>query len=261
MRRANVGWLGLIVLVAMLAVAWPAPSFAQAQAVQAGTALKPEAVAGKYQGTANTPSGDMPLSVDLKTEKGTFAGTIESGQGPVAITGGSMTGDRVTLTIDMGGTAGTITGTMKGDRIEGTWTLVDASGTFTLTKVTGDAAKLPADTPMPPDAAPAKPAAAASADQITGEWDGVTGNNEMSVPFTMRLKLEGEKVTGDISSDQGGAQFNPGTWKDGALTISFEFTGMGTVLMVAAFNEGKLVGTMDFSGQMQMSWAAVKKAK
>ena len=97
MRRANVGWLGLIVLVAMLAVAWPAPSFAQAQAAQAGTALKPEAVAGKYQGTANTPSGDMPLSVDLKTEKGTFAGTIESGQGPVAITGGSITGDRVTL--------------------------------------------------------------------------------------------------------------------------------------------------------------------
>jgi hypothetical protein len=201
----------------------------------------------------------MAASVDLKFEQGTFAGTIEYGQGPVAITGGSITGDRVTLNIDVGGTAGTIAGTMKGDRIEGTWTLADASGTFALTKVTGDAAKPPAGTPAPPGNAPAKPAAAASADPITGEWNGVTSNNEISVPFTMRLKLDGEKVTGDMSSDQGGAQFNPGTWKDGTLTISFEFGGMGTVLVVAAFNEGKLVGTMDFSGQMQMSWAAVKK--
>jgi hypothetical protein len=75
----------------------------------------------------------------------------------------------------------------------------------------------------------------------------------------MNLRLEGEKVTGDISSEQGGAAFNPGVWKDGALTITFDFTGMGTVTMVGALKEGKLVGTMDFAGQMQMSWAAVRK--
>ena len=256
MRRANVGWIGLIVLVVMVAVAWPASSFAQA-----GAGPTPETVAGKYQGTAKTPDGDVPLNVDLKIAQGAVSGTIDSGHGPIAITGGSLAGDRVTLNVDMGGTAGTIAGTVKGDRIDGTWTMGDATGAFTLTRVTGDAAKAAADPSAASGAAPAKPAADASADPLTGEWSGVTGNNDMSVPFTMRLKLEGDKVTGDISSDQGGAQFTPGSWKDGALTISFEFTGMGTVLMVASFNEGKLVGTMDFSGQMQMAWAAVKKPK
>jgi len=259
MRRPNVGWFGFVVLVAILAVAWPANSFAQAQAAQTGTALKPEAIAGKYQGTATTPSGDVPLTVELKAEKGTLTGTIEYGQGPVMITGSTITGDRVTLSIDAGGTAGTVTGTIKGDRIEGTWVLADENGTFTLTKVTGDAAKPAAEKPPAAEATPAKPAAAASADPISGVWDGVTGTDQMSTPFVLTLKLEDEKVTGEISSDQGGTQLIPGAWKDGTLTISFVFGDMGTITMIGAIKEGKLVGTLDIGGQFQMPWAAVKR--
>jgi hypothetical protein len=258
MRRPSVGWLGFIVLMAMLAVTWPMHIVAYAQATQTGADLKPEAVAGKYQGTATTPNGDMPLTVELKVDKGTLVGTIDSGHGPVAVTGASITGVRVTLSIDMGGMAGTIAGTVNGDRIEGTWTMAEANGPFMLTKVTGDAARPAANAPAPAGAA-APSNAPASGDVLSGAWDGVTGNADMSVPFSMRLKLDGDKVTGDISSDQGGAQFLPGTWKDGALTVSFEFNGMGTVTMVGSIKEGKLVGSMDFAGQMQMSWAAVKK--
>ncbi len=261
MRRPNVRWLGSIALLA-IAVAWPASAFAQAQAAPSGAALKPEAVAGRYQGTATSPNGDLAITVDLKADKGTLTGTVESGQGTMNITSANVTGDKVTLTIDVGGAPGTITGTVKGERIEGTWTMADVNGTFTLTKVTGDAAKAPAENaaaPAPPATGAAPKPAAPSGDPLTGQWDGVTGNADMSVPFTMNLKLDGDKVTGDISSEQGGAQFNPGTWKDGALSISFEFSGMGTVTMLASLKEGKLVGTMDFSGQMQMNWAAVKK--
>jgi hypothetical protein len=259
MRRPNVGWFGFFVLVAMLAVAWPANSFAQAQAAQTGTALKPEAIAGKYEGTASTPDGDIAVKADLKAEQGMLTGTIDSAQGPVLITGSTITGDRVVLTIDMGGAPGTITGTIKGDRFEGTWTLGDASGTVTLTKVTGDAAKAAAEKPPAAEATPAKPAAAASADPISGVWDGVTGTDQMSTPFVLTLKLEDEKVTGEISSDQGGTQLIPGAWKDGTLTISFVFGDMGTITMVGAIKEGKLIGTLDIAGQFQMSWAAVKR--
>jgi hypothetical protein len=259
MRRPNVGWFGFIVLLAMLAVAWPANSFAQAQAAQTGAALKPEAIAGKYQGTASTPSGDVALAVELKAEKGTLTGTIEYGQGPVMITGSTITGDRVTLSIDAGGTAGTITGAIKGDRIEGTWVLGDENGTFALTKVTGDAAKPAADKPATAGAAPAKSAAAASGDLISGMWDGVTGTEQASYPFVLTLKLDGEKVAGEISSDQGTTPLIPGTWKDGTLTISFVFGDMGTITMIGAIKEGKLIGTLDIGGQFQMSWAAVKR--
>jgi len=260
MRRRNVGWFGLAVLVAMLAIAWPANSFAQAQAAQTVAALKPEAIAGKYQGTANTPSGDVTVVADLRAEKGTLTGTIEYGQGPAMITGSTISGDRVTLTIDAGGTPGTITGTVKGDRIEGTWVLGEESGTYTLTKVTGEAAKPAAEKPAGAEATPAKPEAAASADPISGVWDGVTGTEAMSYPFVLTLKLDGEKVTGEISSDQGGTTpLIPGSWKDGTLTISFAFGQMGTMTLVGAIKEGKLVGTLDMGGQFQMPWAAVKR--
>jgi hypothetical protein len=198
--------------------------------------------------------------VNLTAEKGVLTGTIEHAQGSVInVTGSSITGDKLTLNIDMGGSPGTITGTMKGDRFEGTWTMGAESGSVIVTRATGQAEKPAAEKPPADAATPAKPAMVPGADPLTGAWDGVTGNGDMSVPFTMNLKLEGEKVTGDISSEQGSVTFNPGAWKDGALSITFEFSGMGTVTMVGAMKEGKLVGTMDFGGQMQMSWAAVKK--
>lgn len=257
MRRSNISGLAVIVL-SVAALAWPATAFAQAGA-QAGTTLKPEALAGKYQGTATTSDGETPITVNLAADKGVVTGTIETHQGVVTVTGCSITGDKVTLNIDMGGSPGTITGTMKGDRFEGTWTLGAESGAVNVTRATGPAADQPAgEKPPAGGAAPAKPAAAAAGDPLTGSWDGVTGNSDMSVPFTMNLKLEGEKVTGDISSEQGGTTFTPGVFKDGALSITFDFNGMA-VTMVGALKEGKLVGTMDFAGQMQMSWAAVKK--
>ena len=266
MRRTKVGWPGLIVLLtAVVAIVAPASAFAQAQATQAPSAVKPEALAGIYKGTATSPNGDVALTVTLKYEKGAFSGTVQHSQGStVAITGGTLTGDRLALNFDMGGAPGTITCTVKDPaRIEGSWTMGDASGTLALTKATGDPTQ-PAEDKPAAGAATGAPAAAgkpagAAGDPITGQWDGVTGNNDMSVPFTMNLKLDGEKVTGDISSDQGGAPFSTGTWKDGALNLSFELSGMGTVTMVGAMQEGKLVGSLDVAGQFQMQWAAVKK--
>ncbi len=262
MRRLTIGWLGPIVFV-VLAATWPAAAFAaQAPAPQANSPVKPEALAGTYKGTATNPDGGtLQVNVTLKYENGAFSGTVEgTGVPPLSITGGTLTGDRLVLTVDMGGNAGTITSTVKdAGRVEGTYAIGDVSGTVALTRDAADAAKPAADNPATADApASADPKPAAN-DPITGQWDGITGNNDMSVPFTMRLKLDGGKVTGDISSEQGGAPLTVGTWKDGALTLSFEMSGMGTITMTGAIQEGKLVGSLDVAGQMQMQWAAVRK--
>ncbi len=260
MRRPNVGWLLGLAVVLMIVVGFPLASFAQAPAA-GGLTL--DAVAGKYQGTAVTPGGQMAIACDLKVEKATLTGVIQADTGPINVTAGTVSGDRVNLTIDMGGQAGTITGTMKGDLIEGTWTMGAENGTFTLKKAAAGAT-MPADKPASADKAPApgaKPGGAAPAgDVLTGQWDGMTGNSDMSVAFSMNLKLDGDKVTGDISSEQGGAQLNAGRWKDGSLSMTFEYPAMGTITMVGSIKEGKLVGTMDIAGQMQMPWVAVKKA-
>jgi len=244
MRRSSFRRLGCLVAVAATIVVWQAGA-ARAQGL-------PESLAGKYTGTATSPTGDMAVTCELKIAGGKLTGTIDSPQGPIAITGGTLTGDKLVLDIDMGGQIGTISGTLANGKVNGQWTLGDTSGTCVLTKVTADAAK-------PAAGADAKPAAAA-ADPISGVWDGVAGSDQMSAPFVLTLKLEGDKVTGEISSDQGGGPLTPGSWKEGALQVSFAMPQMNAnVTMAGALKDGKLTGSMDFGGQMQLTWVAVKR--
>lgn len=250
MRRLNA--VGLV-LLACTFVLLLHPVAAQAQPAP----LKPEVVAGKYQGTASgTPDGDVTIKADLKVEKGIITGIIDSPHGPMAITTSSIKGDQVTLNVDMGGAPGTISGTYKDGRVEGTWTLGEATGKFLMTKITEGAA--PAGAADKPAGGAEKPAAA-SGDPISGVWDGVTGTEEMARNFTLTLKVAGDKVTGEIASDEGAIPLASGSWKEGALVISFDFAGMGTITMAGGLKEGKLVGTLDLAGQMQMPWAAVKR--
>jgi len=244
MRRSPFRGLGCVVAVAAAVVVLEA-GIASAQGI-------PESIAGKYTGTATSPTGDMAVSCELKVVDGKVTGTIDSPQGPVTITGGTLTGDKLVLNLDMGGQAGTISGTLAGGKVSGQWTMGDTSGTCTLTRVAADAAK-------PAAGSDAKPAGTA-ADPISGVWDGVAGSDQFSAPFVLTLKLEGDKVTGEISSDQGGGPLTPGTWKEGALQVGFTMAQMNaTVAMVGALKDGKLTGSMDFGGQMQLSWVAVKR--
>ncbi len=256
MRRPIIGSLAIIACLALAE-----GSVFAGQASQAAPTLKPEALAGTYKGTATGPNGNIQLNVTLKYENSAFSGAIEHSEGPtLTITGGNLNGDRLVLTFDMGGTTGTITANVKdGAHVEGSYTIGEMSGTVTLAKVPAEAVKPAPGTPAAGAAPDAKPAPASADDPITGQWEGITGNSDMSVPFTMRLKLEGDKVTGDVSSEQGGASLNTGTWKGGSLSMTFELSGMGTVTMVGAIQEGKLVGSLDVGGQMQMQWAAVRK--
>jgi hypothetical protein len=246
--------------MAVFAVALGVALLAQPAGVLAQTTLKPEALVGKYEGTATGPDGsEMALRVELRLEKGVVVGGGETAQGPFTITGATVTGDKVVMNMDFNGMPGTLSGAMKGDRVEGTWTLGDMSGAYSLVKAAATPAAASSATAAP--AAPsAKPAGAGvnAADPISGQWDGVTGQGEQTVAFVLNVKVDGEKVTGDISSEQGGAALSSGVWKDGTLTMTFDFGGM-TATMVGAMKEGKLIGTLDIGGQMQMAWAAVKK--
>ncbi|MGE5361022.1 MAG: hypothetical protein ACM3NQ_18545 [Bacteroidales bacterium] len=248
MRRLSGTCLVVFAIALGVALLAPVTLFAQ-------STVKPEALVGKYEGSASGPDGSaITLKVELRLDKGALVGVGDSSEGAFTITGVTITGDKIVMAMDFSGTAGTLSGVVKGERVDGTWVLGEMSGSYTLTKA---AAAAPAPAATPEAAAPAKPAANA-ADPISGQWDGITGQGDQTVGFVLQLKLEGDKVTGSISSDQGGAQVSAGSWKEGALTVAFDFNGM-TATMVGAIKEGKLVGTLDIGGQMQMPWAAVKK--
>jgi hypothetical protein len=74
----------------------------------------------------------------------------------------------------------------------------------------------------------------------------------------LTLKVDGENVTGNSSSQLGEATIKSGTWKDGKLVFQVEGQN-GTINMSATVIDGKLSGEFDFAGQLQGRWVAVKK--
>lgn len=248
MRRSHARRLAVLLAVVAVVGLLQVPGALAQSAV-----VKPEALAGKWEGSATSGGGDLAITMVLRVEKGVLLGTIDSPQAQIQVTGSTITGDKVVLSADMAGTPGTLAGSYKEGHVEGTWVFGEMTGTFSVTKAT-DAGKPTAPAAASADSG-AKPNAA---DPISGQWDGVAGEGEMARPFTLTLKLDGDKVTGDITSEQGGTTLSSGAWKNGALTVAFALGEM-SITMSGTIKEGKLIGTLDVGGQMQMAWAAVKK--
>jgi hypothetical protein len=98
------------------------------------------------------------------------------------------------------------------------------------------------------------------ADPISGSWEGTVELPDGAVPFTMTLKLDGAKVTGEIGSPQGNAPITEGSWADGSLTIAFTFVDGAAIQMTGAVTNGALGGSLSYGGgQMVVTWAAKKK--
>jgi hypothetical protein len=102
------------------------------------------------------------------------------------------------------------------------------------------------------------PAPAAAGDPISGEWDAAADAGGTSFPFTLKLKLEGDKVTGSSDSAQGSAPLSKGTFVGDKLSFSLD-TPNGTIGFTATLKDGKIVGDFDFAGQMTGKWEAKKK--
>jgi SAM-dependent methyltransferase len=109
-----------------------------ALASQADTRPKLESLAGRYEGKATSTQGEEAITADLRVADGKMTGTLNSSDGPIAVVGATITGERVVLTLDMGGSPGTVTAVAKDGRLEGEWSLAGMSGKIVLTR-TGNA--------------------------------------------------------------------------------------------------------------------------
>src|SRR5687767_10425077 len=79
---------------------------------------KPADVSGKYEGVAKSPSiGEIPLTVEIKSEGGKLSGKIDTAQGALPITSGTYVDGKITMKFDAGGTEGTVTAKPMGDKI------------------------------------------------------------------------------------------------------------------------------------------------
>ncbi|HZF39155.1 MAG TPA: sialidase family protein [Blastocatellia bacterium] len=95
-------------------------------------------------------------------------------------------------------------------------------------------------------------------DVISGEWDTVLTSQDNTAQITLKLKLEGAKVTGTSeSSHLGDGAISNGSWANNMLKITVD-TRHGPLALTGSLRNGKLIGDWDM-GNMQGKWEAKKK--
>jgi hypothetical protein len=190
--------------------------------------------AGKYNGTAKDATGEVKVSLDLKDDGGKFSGTLGTSRGDFTINKGQIVDNALTLDIS---------GTMSADASTGKITLRKKDDTLV-----GELS-INSNKPLPLELHKSV------TDEISGEWDAVADAQGQAVPFTLSLKLDGDKISGTSDSQLGHFNIVSGSWKDGKFSIVLD----GNVALVATMVEGKLSGDYDFQGQSSGKWVAVRK--
>ena len=191
--------------------------------------------AGNYKGTAKMGSGEMDVSLEIKSADGKVSGRAVTAEKEYQIASGEIAGGKLLLKFGAGADSATLTLEKKEDKFVGDWIRGAQKGTVELKKVETTAS-----------------------DEISGEWDAAADAQGQPFPFTLVLKLEGEKVTGSSSSQLGNSKISSGVWKDGKLALVLDGAS-GAIGLMATLDGGKLVGDYDFAGQLQGKWVAIKK--
>jgi hypothetical protein len=191
-------------------------------------------------------TAEEKVSLELKSEGGKITGRATHGTMVADVTDAKF--ENGTLTLSFGKDAKMVA-KVDGDKLVGEAMHGTEKVQLELKKVTPAAAAT---------AGTNGAAAPAAAVNLNGQWDAVADANGQPFPFLLTLKIEGEAVSGNSSSQLGEAQVKNGTWKDGRLVFQLEGSN-GTISMSATVIDGKLSGEFDYSGQLQGTWVAVKK--
>jgi hypothetical protein len=208
-------------------------AFLLAPAINGQTSEKTQApLTGKYEGTGKGPDGDVQVTLDLIEDAGKFSGNLTTARGVYNVTKGQMKDGLLSLDLAGKGAVVKLSVKSKDNKLVGQLTADGKTGPVELTRV--------------------------APDEISGVWESVADAGGQPFPFTLVLKLDGEKVSGTSSSQLGESPISSGTWKDGKLAVLIE-SGSGQIALGATLTEGKLVGDYDFAGQSQGKWAGVKK--
>ena len=197
-----------------------------------------DSLTGKYEGLVKRPgAAEEKVSLELKSEGGKITGRAVHGDMTAEVTDGKLENGTLTLTF---GKDQKFVAKVDGDKLVG--------------EAVHGTEKFPIELKKVPPAA----ASAAGPINLSGNWEGVADANGQPFPFSLTLKVDGEAVTGNSSSQLGEATIKSGSWKNGKLV--FELDGQnGVISMSAIVIEGKLSGEFDYSGQLQGKWVAVRK--
>lgn len=203
-------------------------------------AQQPDKAYGSFEGTVKGQTEKVQLH--LKGDAAKLVGRVQVGDKSYDIMQGTIADGMVSLVFK----EGKLTGKIDGDTLTGDLTVGSDKKAIELKRVP----------PVP--AVPAVPATPDAKFVPNGQWEAVADANGQPFPFMLTLKVEGETVTGNSTSQLGDAPVKDGSWKDGKLSFVLEGSN-GNISMVATVVDGKLSGEFDYAGQLQGKWVAVRK--
>lgn len=199
-----------------------------------------EKLSGSYEGIVKGQT--EKVSLHLKVAGPKLSGLVQVGEKSYELTQGGVTEKTITVFFK----EGNLVGEVNGDTLTG----------YVQVGAEKKAIELKRVPPVP--AVPAVPATPDAKFVPNGQWEAVADANGQPFPFLLTLKVEGETVTGNSSSQLGDAALKDGSWKDGKLSFVIEGSN-GNISMVATVVDGKLSGEFDYAGQLQGKWVAVRK--
>ena len=96
---------------------------------------------------------------------------------------------------------------------------------------------------------------------LTGTWECAShGGEQGETPFTLELEQNGEKVTGSVSSPQGGMEITSATFRNDFLEIHLD-TPDGNYVLTAKLKGGQLSGQTSHDGNPAGKWEGKKARK
>ena len=226
------------------------PAILLAQGGAAAPKPTADQYAGNYKGTAADPAGPITLTLEIKSENGKISGRLIAPPGEQPLTFGEVVDGKLTVKTGTGNATGTLALQQRDKKLVGEWKVDGRTRQVELERVAAEKEPAVAEVKKAPESS--------SADLLTGVWDAAADAQGQAFPFTLTLKVEGEKVTGSSSSQLGESTISSGAWKDGKLAVVLDGTA-GQVALIATLVDGKLVGDYDFAGQLQGKWVAAKK--
>jgi hypothetical protein len=198
--------------------------------VKAGPTVLPP-FPGKYQGVSKTAKGDEQITLRLVEDTGKFSGQLITPQGQFEIVKGQVAEGVLSLDLDQKGSPAKLSLRWREDKLVGELSRAGQVEPVELKKI----------------------------DEFSGNWEAIANINDQNYPFTLNLKLEGDKVTGGSSSDIGNASITKGVVKDGKLFLELLGTSGAVIVLDANLKDGNLIGSIDFNGLAQGSWVAVRR--
>jgi hypothetical protein len=199
------------------------------------------ALLGKWKVISQTPNGPLEIEFEFKEAGGKIVGSAAAAQGGGVFSSVTLDNTKFLADLTIGSRTFKLQGALAGDKMNGTWEQEggDAKGTWSAAK---------ASAPV-----------AAAAGGISGKWDmvAVTPNGDMAA--TLALTQDGEKITGEVSSEMGSLPLSAGSFKGDKLQFDLDLGG-NIYRIQATLKEGKFTGGWAPAGSSDGGpWSATRK--